>query len=204
MRAAPRSDLAYQGVQQLAAVAGIESRRGLLELVGAQAPARKGAERTHRLVGEHARAAAHLALRLLEIDAWGAAVFARFQLPGSEDQVAIAWIVRRLDRRKRNAGNERAGREVAVLVPGRMREHHLGRRGLPLVGDAPVERERGFGARLRDAGLLLQRDRDAGIGMRIARPHLVGEARHPEAVEALALRLDHAADLARGVGGFGL
>src|SRR5258708_12129555 len=130
MRAHPRPDLAHQGMQQLAAVAGIESRRGLLELVGAQAPARKGAERTHRLVGEHARAAAHLALRLLEIDAWGAPVFERFQLPGSEDQVAIAWIGRRLALRKGNAGNEGPRRTPASPRPDLIRPHPLAPRPL--------------------------------------------------------------------------
>ena len=113
---------------------------------------------------------------------------------------AVARVIRHRDRRLSNAGNQRTGSKVPVFIFRRMREHHLGGRGFPLVGDAPVVGERGFGARLRDARLLLQRDRDEGIGTRIARPGFIGESAHPQAVEALALRLQHAEDLDRRVG----
>ena len=63
VRAHARPDLAHQRMQELAAVARIEARRRLFHLLGAEAPARKGAERACGLVGEHARAAALLAGR---------------------------------------------------------------------------------------------------------------------------------------------
>src|SRR5207302_7538607 len=95
-------------------------------------------------------------------------------------------------------------REIAVLLllgPG---EDHLLCRTGPLFRDAPVKRERAFGARLRDAGLLLQRDRDERVGPRGERPGLVGEAAHPQAVEAQPRRLEDAEHLDRRVRGFGL
>ena len=46
-------------MQQPATVGGIEAGCGLVEGLRVQAPARKGAERARRLVGEDARAAAH-------------------------------------------------------------------------------------------------------------------------------------------------
>src|SRR3954471_1791424 len=131
-------------MQELSAIARIESRRRLLHIRGAQTPARKGAERTRGLVGEHARAAA-LQSRL---DARRARVFEWLEPARGEDQVAVARIVRELERRFGDAGDERARRKVAVLVLGRMREDDLLRRALPFLGDAPIERGRAFGARL--------------------------------------------------------
>src|SRR3954469_817463 len=103
-------------MQELSAIARIQSRRRLLHILGAQSPARKGAERTRRLVGEHARAAA-LQSRL---DARRARVFEWLEPARSEDQVAVARIVRQLERRLRDIGDERARRQIAVLIFRRM------------------------------------------------------------------------------------
>ncbi len=179
---------------------GIQPGRGHLQFFGGEAPAREGAERAGGLVGEHARAAAHL----LDLDGRCFRVFQGFELFRCEKKIAVPRIVGDRKRRGWNLENQRAGREIAVLLlPGPGEDHFLRRAG-PLLRDAPAERERALGARLRDAGLLLQRDRDERVGARGERPGLVGQAAHPQAIEAQPGRLEDAEDLDRGVGGFGL
>src|SRR5439155_13048455 len=135
---------------------GVQPGRGLLEALGGEAPAREGAERAGGLVGEHARAAAHL----LDLDGRSFRVFQGFELFRCEKQVAITRVIRDRKRSSWKVENQRAGREIAVLLlPGPGEDHFLRRAG-PFLRDAPAERERALGARLRDAGFLLQRDRD--------------------------------------------
>src|SRR5438270_8608095 len=188
VRAYACPDLAHQRMQELAAIARIESRRGLLHLIGTEAPAGKGAERARRLVGEHPRAAALHA----RLDTRRSPVLEAFELARSKEEIAVARIVRQLERRFSDARDQRARREIAILVLGGMREHHFGGRMPPFVGGAPIERSRAFRARLRDAGPLLQGDRDEWIWPRIPRPGFVRQAAHPQAIEALLLRLDDA------------
>src|SRR5207247_3943259 len=167
---------------------------------GGEAPAREGAERAGGLVGEHARAAAHL----LDLDGRCFRVFQGFELFRCEKQVAITRVIRDRKRSSRKVENQGAGREIAVLLLPWPGEHHFLRRAGPLLRDAPAELERALGARLRDAGLLLQRDRDERVGPRGERPGLVGQAAHPQAVEAQPRRLEDAEDRDRRVGRFGL
>src|SRR5437762_4245765 len=179
---------------------GIQPGRGYLQFFGGEAPAREGAERAGGLVGEHARAAAHL----LDLDGGRFRVFQGLELFRCEKQVAITWVIRDRKGSSWKVENQGAGREIAVLLlPGPGEQHFLRRAG-PLLRDAPAERERALGARLRDAGLLLQRDRDERVGARGERPGLVGQAAYPQAVEAQPGRLEDAEDLDRGVCGFGL
>src|SRR5437667_12217776 len=174
---------------------GIQPGRGLLGGLGGEAPAREGAERAGRLVGEHARAAAHL----LDLDRGCFRVFQGLELFRCEKQVAITRVIRNRKRSSWKVENQGAGREIAVLLlPGPGEDHFLRRAG-PLLSDAPAELERALGARLRDAGLLLQRDRDERVGARGERPGLVGQAAHPQAVEAPPGRLEDAEDLDRRV-----
>src|SRR5207244_7160984 len=91
---------------------GIQPRRGLLEALGGEAPAREGAERTGRLVGEHARAAAHL----LDLDGRCFRVFQGFKLFRCEKKIAVLRIVGERKRRGWNLESQRAGREIAVLL----------------------------------------------------------------------------------------
>src|SRR5881396_3752386 len=69
---------------------GVQPGRGLLEALGGEAPAREGAERAGGLVGEHARAAAHL----LDLDGRSFRVFQGFELFRCEKQVAITRVIR--------------------------------------------------------------------------------------------------------------
>src|SRR2546426_339696 len=155
---------------------GIQPGRGLLEALGGEAPAREGAERTGGLVGEHARAAAHL----LDLDGGCFRVFEGFELFRCEKKIAVPRIVGERKRRGWNLENQRAGREIAVLLLRGPGEDHFLRRAGPLLRDAPAERERALGARLRDAGLLLQRDRDERVRARgRGRPARSGEPRRP-------------------------
>src|SRR6266705_2068387 len=179
---------------------GIQPGRWLLQFLGGEAPAREGAERAGGLVGEHARAAAHL----LDLDGGCFRVFQGFEPFRCEKQVAITRVIRDGKRSSWKVENQRAGREIAVLLLPGPGEHHFLRRAGPLLRDAPAELERALGARLRDAGLLLQRDRDERVGPRGERPGLVGQAAHPQAVEAQPGRLEDAEDLDWRVGGFGL
>src|SRR5882762_1071700 len=85
-----------------------------------------------------------------------------------------------------------------------MREHHLAGGLLPAVGDAPVERERGLGARLGNAGLALLRERQEGIGRALQRPGFVGQAGDTEMVELDACGLEQAQYLDRRIRRFRL
>src|SRR2546426_3131908 len=195
-----RPKVLHQVVQERAALSRIQPWRGLLQFFGSQAPAREGAERAGRLVGEHARAAAHL----LDLDGGCFRVVERVKILVRKQDIPVARIVGDRKRRGWNLENQRAGGEIAVfLLPGPGEDHFLRRAG-PFLRDAPAELERALGARLRDAGLLLQRDRDERVGPRGERPGLVGQAAHPQAVEAQPRRLEDAEDLDRRVGGFGL
>src|SRR5439155_20143371 len=77
-------DVLHQEVHELAALRGVEAFGGLLELLGVQPVAREGAERARGLVGEDARAAAHLFLP----DGGRYAVVKRLGFPGREDHGA--------------------------------------------------------------------------------------------------------------------
>src|SRR2546425_7643199 len=176
----------HQVVQERAALPRVQPWCGLLQFLGGEAPAREGAERAGGLVGEHARAAAHL----LDLDGGCFRVFEGFELFRCEKKIAVPRIVGERKRRGWNLENQRAGREIAVLLLRGPGEDHFLRRAGPLLRDAPAERERALGARLRDAGLLLQRDRDERVGPRGERPGLVGQAAHPQAVEAQPGRLE--------------
>src|SRR3989475_2826593 len=72
------------------------------------------------------------------------------------------------------------------------------------VGDAPVECERGLGARLGNAGLALLRERQEGIGRALQRPGFVGEAGDPEVIELDACGLEQAQYLDRRIRRFRL
>src|SRR2546428_12807571 len=67
---------------------GIQPGCGFLQFLGGEAPAREGAERAGGLVGEHARAAAHL----LDLDRGCFRVFQGFEPFRCKKQVAVAWI----------------------------------------------------------------------------------------------------------------
>src|SRR5207302_3711944 len=193
-------DVLHQEVHELAALRGVEAFGGLLELLGVQAVAREGAERARGLVGENARAAADLFLP----DGGRYAIFKGLSLTRSKNQVAQSRESGNLDRGVREVGDERARQDVAVLVLGEMREHHLARGLLPAVGDAPVERERGLGARLGNARLALLRERQEGIGRALQRPGLVGKAGDPEMVELDACGFEQAEHLDRRIRRFRL
>src|SRR3989441_10209524 len=193
-------EILHQVVKERAALPRIQPGCGLLQFLGGEAPARVGAERAGGLVGEHARAAAHL----LDLDGRSFRVFQGFELFRCEKQVTITRVIRDEKRSSWNVENQGAGREIAVLLLRGPGEHHFLRRAGPLLRDAPAELERALGARLRDAGLLLQRDRDERVGPRGERPGLVGQAAYPQAVEAQPRRLEDAEDVDRRVGGFGL
>src|SRR6266568_1783067 len=178
----------------------VEAFGGLLELLGVQAVAREGAERARGLVGEDARAAADLFLP----DGGRYAILKSLGFPGSEDHVAQLRGGRNLDCLLGEAGDERARQDVTVLLLDGMREHHLARGLLPAVGDAPVECERGLGARLGNAGLALLRERQEGVGRALQRPGFVGQAGDPEVVELDACGLEQAQYLDRCIGALGL
>jgi hypothetical protein len=144
-----------------------------------QAVAREGAERARGLVGENARAAADLFLP----DGGCYAILKRLGFPGSEDHVAQLREGGNLDCLLGEVGDERARQDVAVLLLREVREHHLARRLLPALGDAPVELERSLSARFGDARLSLLRERQEGIGRALQRPGLVAKAGDPEVVE---------------------
>src|SRR6267154_2659305 len=175
-------------MRELAALRGVETLGGLFKVPRGKAVAREGAEGTRRLVGEHAGAAANLFLP----DSGRYAILKSLGFPGSEDHVAQLREGRNLDCLLGEVGDERARQDVTVLLLGAMREHHLARGLLPAVGDAPVERERGLGARLGNAGFALLRERQEGIGRALQRPGLVGEAGDPEVIELDACRLEQA------------
>jgi hypothetical protein len=187
-------------VQELAAVARVEAGFGLFELLGAEAPLGEGAERARGVVGEHARAAANFAggdrgrLGVVE-------TLKRFCL---KQQIPVAREVRDRDWCFGDVEDERRCGQIAVLFLEREGEHHLARGALPFVGEAPVESGRGLRARLRDAGFLLRGDREKRVRARGERPGLVGEAAHPQAIEAQPRRLEHAEDLDWGSGRLGL
>src|SRR5438034_11460005 len=83
---------------------GIQPGRRLLRFFGGEAPAREGAERAGGLVGEHARAAAHL----LDLDRGCFRVFQGFELFRCKKQVAVAWIGGDRKGRGWNLENQRA------------------------------------------------------------------------------------------------
>src|SRR5947209_2355535 len=91
---------------------GIQPGCGLLQFFGGEAPAREGAERAGRLVGEHAGAAAHL----LDLDGGCLRVFEGFKLFRCEKKIAVPRIVGERKRRGWNLENQGAGREIAVLL----------------------------------------------------------------------------------------
>src|SRR5438034_8504301 len=91
---------------------GIQPGRRLLRFFGGEAPARERAERAGGLVGEHARAAAHL----LDLDRGCFRVFQGFELFRCEKQVAITRITRDGKRSSWKVENQGAGREIAVLL----------------------------------------------------------------------------------------
>src|SRR6267378_7176074 len=132
----------HEVMQERTPLSGIQPGRGLLERFGGEAPAREGAERAGRLVGEHARAAAHL----LYLDGRCFRVFKGFEPFRCEKKIAITRVIRDRKSSSWKIENQRAGREIAVLFllgPG---EDHFLRRGHPLLRDAPVERERALSA----------------------------------------------------------
>src|SRR5712691_11831458 len=180
--------------------AAVEAFGGLLELLGVQAMAREGAERARGLVGENARAAADLFLP----DGGRYAILKSLGFPGSEDHVAQLREGRNLDCLLGEVGDERARQDVTVLLLDGMREHHLAGSLLPAVGDAPVECERGLGARLGNAGLALLRERQEGIGRTLQRPGFIGQAGDPEMVELDACGLEQAQYLDRRIRRFRL
>src|SRR5882762_9152973 len=193
-------DVLHQEVHELAALRGVEAFGGLLELIGVQPVAREGAERARGLVGENTRAAADLFLP----DGGRYVILKSLGFPGSEDHVAQVREGRNLDRLLGEVCDERARQDVAVLLLGGMREHYLAGGLLPAVGDAPVECERGLGARLGNAGLALLRERQEGIGRTLQRPGFVGQAGDPEVIELDACGLEQAQYLDRRIRRFRL
>src|SRR5437773_12574795 len=97
---------------------GIEAGRRFLQFLGGEAPAREGAERAGGLVGEHARAAAHL----LDLDGRSFRVFQEFELFRCEKQVAITRVIRDRKRSSRKVENQGAGREIAEIGRASCRE----------------------------------------------------------------------------------
>src|SRR3989454_4726273 len=97
----------HQVVKERAALPRIQPGCGLLQFLGGEAPAREGAERAGGLVGEHARAAAHL----LDLDGRSFRVFQGFELLRCEKQVAITRVIRNRKRSSWKVENQGAGRE---------------------------------------------------------------------------------------------
>ena len=139
----------HQLVHQLAALRGVEAVGGLLELLGREALAREGAERARRLVGEDLGAAADLFRRDR----------GRYAILAESSRSSRAKITsRNLGKAGTStffsgtpaiSGLGASSRSCSFSIE---REHHFACGLLPAVGDAPVERERGLGARLGDAG----------------------------------------------------
>src|SRR5882672_6863102 len=111
-------------MQERTPLPGIQPGRGLLERFGGEAPAREGAERAGRLVGEHSRAAAHL----LDLDGGRFRVFEEFELFRCEKKIAITRVIRDGKISSWKVENQRARSEIAVLLLLGPREGHLLRR----------------------------------------------------------------------------
>ena len=124
----------------------------------------EGAERARRLVGEHA-----VPPRTLPGGTGGA--FASSKLSSFFlKKIPVAREIGNGDRPAGDVEDERARARGRGPSPSTDGEDHFGGGALPFSGEAPVERGRSFGARLRDAGLLLRGDRDEGVGARGERP----------------------------------
>ena len=120
---------------------------------------------------------------------------------GLEKHVLVTRNFNNLNRTRRNIRDQRARQQVAVAVLLRPGQHHLVGGGQPALRDAAVERERGLGRSLGNAGLPLQRDRQEGMRARLERPVFLGEPAHPQAVELHAGGLEHADHLHRRASG---
>ena len=166
-----------------------------------EAVQRERAERAGRLVGDHRRAAGQRGARR-ERRSYG--VFHGLDVRGGMDQIAMARIRGQRQLALRQIAQQRTRQQLPLAFGRGMGQHHLARGAEPAARDRAVERERGFDRGLGHLRLALRFERQEGIGPRMDRPGIVGEAHDPQMIEGDARGFEHAQDLHRRLRRLGL